>query len=196
MNLLRTPRWLATSVRNKLLAMALLPLLVAFPLLVLVLVLWGNTAYDRLLITKVRSDLAVARGYFDRVLVEIGSGTQGVAGSQALFTALQTWPSDPATLQDQLATSQDRLGLDFLVLYGPQGQRLAGALSNPDESLSMPEALIDLLAQTDSAGKGGTAQLVLLDFQSLLLLNQRRLNVYLMFERLVFQFHRNHRLQL
>ena len=30
----RTPRWLASSVRNKLLAMALLPLLVAFPLLV------------------------------------------------------------------------------------------------------------------------------------------------------------------
>ena len=70
MRLWRTPQWLASSVRNKLLAMALLPLLVAFPLLVLVLVLWGNSAYDRLLTTKVRSDLAVARGYFDRVLVE------------------------------------------------------------------------------------------------------------------------------
>nr|MCU0763260.1 cache domain-containing protein [Hydrogenophaga sp.] len=163
MSLWRTPRWLATSVRNKLLAMALLPLLVAFPLLVLVLVLWGNTAYDRLLITKVRSDLAVARGYFDRVLVEIGSGTQGVAGSQALFAALQAWPREPARLQDQLAVSQERLGLDFLVLYNPQGQRLAGAASKPEPTASMPDALSDLLAQTESAGTGGTAQLVLMD---------------------------------
>ena len=73
MRLWRTPQWLASSVRNKLLAMALLPLLVAFPLLVLVLVLWGNSAYDRLLTTKVRSDLAVAQGYFERVLGEVGS---------------------------------------------------------------------------------------------------------------------------
>lgn len=163
MSLWRTPRWLATSVRNKLLAMALLPLLVAFPLLVLVLVLWGNTAYDRLLITKVRSDLAVARGYFDRVLVEIGSGTQGVAGSQALASALQAWPREPAGLQGQLSASQERLGLDFLVLYSPQGQRLAGAESNPQQAAAMPPVLTDLLAQTESAGTGGTAQLVLMD---------------------------------
>ncbi len=65
---LPTPRWLATSVRNKLLAMALLPLLVVFPLLVLALTLWSNAAYDRLLITKVRADLAVASGYFNQVM--------------------------------------------------------------------------------------------------------------------------------
>ena len=163
MKLWRTPRWLATSVRNKLLAMALLPLLVAFPLLVLVLVLWGNTAYDRLLITKVRSDLAVARGYFDRVLVEIGSGTLGVAGSQALFQALQASPQWPGTLQRQLADSQQRLGLDFLVLYGPGGERLAGAASNPGDALPMPEALVESLTQTTAAGTAGTAQLVLMD---------------------------------
>ncbi|MDZ4188325.1 MAG: hypothetical protein U1D25_09495, partial [Hydrogenophaga sp.] len=58
----RPARWLAASVRNKLLAMALLPLLVVFPLLVLAIAVWSNITYDRLLITKVRSDLAVARG--------------------------------------------------------------------------------------------------------------------------------------
>jgi two-component system NtrC family sensor kinase len=166
MKLWRTPRWLASSVRNKLLAMALLPLLVAFPLLVLVLVLWGNTAYDRLLITKVRSDLAVARGYFDRVLVEIGAGTQGVAGSHALFTALQTPQSGPADLQRQLAASRDRLELDFLVLYAPDGQRIAGAEPADGPTQRMPEALSNLLGQALPPGADGTARLVLLDFEA------------------------------
>jgi hypothetical protein len=52
-------------IRSKLLAMVLLPLLVALPLLGVLLLVWGNAALDQLLITKVRSDLAVAHGYFD-----------------------------------------------------------------------------------------------------------------------------------
>lgn len=150
MTIWRAPHWLAGSVRNKLLAMALLPLLVAFPLLVLALALWGNAAYDRLLITKVRSDLAVAHGYFDQVLGEVGSGTQGVAASQALYSALRpaAGVATPGALSDQLALARERLGLDFLLLYDPQGRPLARAvpagLSNGDVRApipSMPAAL-------------------------------------------------------
>ena len=89
LKLWRSPAWLAASIRHKLLAMALLPLAVVFPLLVLALTLWSNVAYERLMITKVRADLAVAQGYFEQVLVEVGSGTLGVAGSHALVRALQ-----------------------------------------------------------------------------------------------------------
>lgn len=143
MSFWRAPRWLAGSVRNKLLAMALLPLLLAFPMLVLALALWGNVAYDRLLITKVRSDLAVAHGYFEQVLSEVGSGTQGVAGSQALYTALRPAnPTDRRDVSEQLALARERLGLDFLLLYTPQGQPLARAvptgLSNADASAPIP----------------------------------------------------------
>ncbi|MDB5942209.1 MAG: putative histidine kinase, classic, partial [Ramlibacter sp.] len=81
-------RWLQQSVRNKLVAMALLPLLVVLPLLVATLVLWGDAAYHRLLITKVRSDLAVAHGYFNQVIAEVGGGTDAIAGSHALMRAL------------------------------------------------------------------------------------------------------------
>jgi two-component system, NtrC family, sensor kinase len=108
---LPTPRWLATSVRNKLLAMALLPLLVVFPLLVLAIAVWSSVTYDRLLITKVRSDLAVARGYFDQTLAEVGSGTRGVARSQRLLQAMAV-----GDLQGQLAADRQELGLDFLLL--------------------------------------------------------------------------------
>jgi two-component system NtrC family sensor kinase len=122
----RTPRWLATSVRNKLLAMALLPLLVAFPLLVLALAIWGNQAYDRLLITKVRSDLAVAQGYFDQVLIEVGSGTLGVADSRALADALRGQGQGAAdALGAHLKAERDRLNLDFLLLYDAQGRVIA-----------------------------------------------------------------------
>ncbi|WP_291008089.1 cache domain-containing protein [Hydrogenophaga sp.] len=128
-----TARWLTGSVRNKLLAIALLPLLVVFPLMLLALALWGNAAYDRLLITKVRSDLAVARGYFDQVLTEVGSGTQGVADSRALFDAWQALHNAPGSakaaptsaLAQQLSAARARLGLDLLVLYDAQGHAIA-----------------------------------------------------------------------
>jgi signal transduction histidine kinase len=105
--------WLAQSVRNKLLAMALLPLLVVLPLLVGALLVWGNIAYDRLLITKVRSDLAVARGYFGQVVVEVGGGTESVAASHALLKALKA--RDAPALAQLLDRQRAQLGLDFLV---------------------------------------------------------------------------------
>ena len=124
------PRWLTHSIRNKLLAMALLPLLVVLPLLVGALVVWGNAAYDRLLITKVRSDLAVARGYFEQVLGEVGSGTHAVGSSHALYHALQR--QDLGALQQLLARERQRLGFDFFNLYRLDGRLItAGWLAGP-----------------------------------------------------------------
>ncbi|MFP8834480.1 cache domain-containing protein [Hydrogenophaga sp. XSHU_21] len=168
----RTPGWLATSVRNKLLAMALLPLLVAFPLLVLALALWSNQAYDRLLITKVRSDLAVARGYFDQVLIEVGSGTLGVADSRALADALRSRAPDAGTqIANHLATERERLGLDFLALYDNLGQPVArGAppglrLEDRQGTVpALPRAVADSLQVQRDRTK---ARLLLLDNASL-----------------------------
>jgi two-component system NtrC family sensor kinase len=109
--------WLARSVRNKLLAMALLPLIVVLPLLVAALLMWGDVAYDRLLITKVRSDLAVAHGYFDQVIAEVGGGTESVAGSHALLKALQA--GNPTALSELLEAQRVKLNLDFLVTVPP-----------------------------------------------------------------------------
>jgi two-component system NtrC family sensor kinase len=161
------PRWLASSFRNKLLAMALLPLLVAFPLLVLALVLWGNTAYDRLLITKVRSDLAVARGYFDQVLTEVGTGTQGVADSRELYQALQPAARNlRARLPTQLAQARERLGLDFLTLYTPKGEALARATpSGPPAAAApdMPPMPHAVMASLQSGPSRSKARLLLLE---------------------------------
>jgi signal transduction histidine kinase len=169
----RTPRWLATSVRRKLLAMALLPLLVALPLLSLALWVWSGETYDRLLITKVRSDLAVANGYFEQVLGEVGTGTLGVANSQALYAALKgPRGTDRAALGERLARERERLELDFLVLYDAQGRPLQRAL--PDGlsgagSLPSPAAMPEPVVKSVQPGRSRfqKARLMVLDAQDL-----------------------------
>lgn len=139
-----TPRWLTHSIRNKLLAMALLPLLVVLPLLVAALVLWGNAAYDRLLITKVRSDLAVANGYFEQVRVSVGSGTQAVADSHTLHQALAK--ENLPALEALLKTARVGQGFDFVNLYSPSGQLMSAdwthtpALDATTPALTMAQA--------------------------------------------------------
>ncbi|MDP3883365.1 cache domain-containing protein [Hydrogenophaga sp.] len=169
MTLWRTPRWLATSVRNKLLAMALLPLLVVFPLLVLAIAVWSNITYDRLLITKVRSDLAVARGYFDQVLIEVGSGTRGVAGSQRLLSAMQPpekvhnkGQADVAALRERLSEARRELRLDFLLLYGTDGQPL-GSAENDGPHAALPMALQRLVPEARQDSGPRSARLMRLD---------------------------------
>lgn len=174
----RTPRWLTGSVRNKLLAIALLPLLVVFPLMLLALALWGNAAYDRLLITKVRSDLAVARGYFDQVLTEVGSGTQGVADSRALFDAWKALHNAPgparaaptSALAQQLSTARERLGLDLLVLYDAQGRAIARdqmANTPTDLARDLPAMPADLAPASQGTRARPQARLLLLGPEAL-----------------------------
>lgn len=124
------------SIRNKLLAMVLLPLVVVLPLLGLLLMVWSNEAFDRLLKTKIRADLAVANGYFERVLGEVGAGTAAVADSQRLHAALMAdMAADrapPAAGRLQGSPQQDwpavlegfrvRAGLDFINLRGADGR--------------------------------------------------------------------------
>ncbi len=107
------------SIRNKLLAMVLLPLLLALPLLGAILLFWGASAFDRLLVTKIRADLAVANGYFERVLGEVGASTAAVADSHALHLALGG-PDD--VLQTLLRDVKQSAGLDFLNLRGNDGR--------------------------------------------------------------------------
>lgn len=165
-----TPDWVAQSVRNKLLAMALLPLLVVLPLLVGALVIWGNAAYDRLLITKVRSDLAVAHGYFAQVLGQVGSGTQALADSHLLYQALEH--QDLKALQDQLTAARGRLRFDFINLYSPQGQLLTAdwATVNPPAPARATSIAGTRINTGQGASTSGLASLTLLDESELVTL--------------------------
>ena len=108
-------------IRDKLLAMVLLPLVVVLPLLGVVLLWWGNVAFDRLLVTKVRADLAVAQGYFERVQGGIGASVGAIADSHALHLAL----ADPhADLVAQLQQLKAKDRLDFINLRSADGTLL------------------------------------------------------------------------
>ena len=120
------------SIRGKLLALVLMPLLVALPLLGLMLLFWGDTAIDRMLVTKVRSDLAVAQGYFDRVLGEVRGSAAAVADSHALHLALETTTLSMRT-DDTNRTELVRLlnayktseNLDFINFRSADGELIA-----------------------------------------------------------------------
>jgi two-component system NtrC family sensor kinase len=110
------------SIRHKLLALVLLPLLVVLPLLSAVLLVWGDSALDRMLITKIRSDLAVANGYFERVLGEVGASTAAVADSHALHLALEAPRGEEVV--ELLRHFKQRERLDFINLRAPDGRLL------------------------------------------------------------------------
>ncbi|HMM84241.1 cache domain-containing protein [Azohydromonas sp.] len=110
------------SIRHKLLALVLLPLWVVLPLLGLGLMVWGDGALDRMLVTKVRSDLAVANGYFERVLGEVGAATAAIADSHALHAALAAPAAQQgAALPALLRQFKSRERLDFIGLRAADG---------------------------------------------------------------------------
>ena len=178
MTLQRPGRFAAWPIRRKLLAMVLLPLLGVLPLLGLVLLVWGNAALDRLLITKVRADLAVAHGYFERVLGEVAASTGAVADSQALHAALAAPAgADGAALQALLARFKAREGLDFINLRTADGRLLQADFDGATDAASPAAAdaaspaaaAAAALPPPDSRGRPSASVAVLLPGQQGLL---------------------------
>jgi two-component system NtrC family sensor kinase len=128
-----------TSVRARLLAIALLPLLLALPVLMGMLLYWGNAYFDRLLIFKVKSDLVVADQFFDHVLERAGRDVEALAQSYALVSRLR--PDGQGALARMLDWKREDLKLDFLRYYP------LGAVSLDDW----------LLLEEAAKGRAGTA---------------------------------------
>ncbi len=126
------------SLRFKLLALALGPLLVAVPILIGILAGWGAVYYDRLLITKVRSDLAVAHGYFEQVKDGVGRRVEALAGSERLARALRARSPVSATTA-LLHEARAQLGVDFLILLDAEG-RVRAASGGPTAGMAYPLA--------------------------------------------------------
>jgi two-component system NtrC family sensor kinase len=163
-----TPDWVSRSIRNRLLAMAWLPLLVVLPLLLMALLAWGTAAYDRLLITKVQSDLAVARGYFGQVQNEVGSGTEAIAASHELHVALAR--NDLAAMHGQLARERTRLGFDFINLYDARGALLTANWQTPAVAVAGKSSGANAALRSDevAASTPRPASVTLLDASVLL----------------------------
>ncbi|UCV26888.1 sensor histidine kinase [Ferribacterium limneticum] len=107
------------SIRTRLLLLALVPLGVVLPLIMLALAYWGGNYFDQLLVTKVRSDLAVAHGYFERVAEGVGRSVTSLADSERLARALgrekkNDTQRSAANVAKLLGLTQLEQKLDFL----------------------------------------------------------------------------------
>ena len=71
----------ARSVRYRLLAIALLPMLVILPLLLGVTIARWDAKFDAALISKVNGDLTIAHQYLARILENTGEHITALAGS-------------------------------------------------------------------------------------------------------------------
>lgn len=114
------------SIRVRLLLLALLPLAVVLPVLLAVLAIGGGDYLDRLLITKVRSDLAVAHGYFERVAEGVGRSVEGLASSERLARVLGSPLAERAgATADLLSSARRGQKLDFLYFLDVDRNSLA-----------------------------------------------------------------------
>ena len=107
------------SVRHKLMALVLAPLLLGVPVLLLIVWIWGTEGYNRLMVNKVSADLGTAGEYFDRVQSRLSVHLDGLAGSYRLIIALDR--GDEAGLTRMLQEGAKEQGLDYLLLLDPSG---------------------------------------------------------------------------
>ncbi|WP_458722320.1 sensor histidine kinase [Shimia sp. W99] len=112
----QTGKKLLRSVRLRLLTLALLPMVVLMPLMLM----WGinrwSSEYDNILIANVEGDLRIAEQYLGRILARTGANVQGVAESAVFLDRLE---NGPAELDDFLALKQAEMELDFLYYLPP-----------------------------------------------------------------------------
>lgn len=115
------------SVRYRLLAIALLPMLVILPLFLGVAIYRWTTRFDAMLLSKADGDLTIARQYF-RQRLENGEASLVSLGASARFRDMLANASRPGgDLDALLATELGRQRLDFLYLVGADGRVLAAS---------------------------------------------------------------------
>ena len=103
------------SIRVRLLLLALLPLGVVLPALLAILAIWGGDYVDRLLVDRVRTDLAAAHGYYERVAEGVGRSVEALAGSARLAGVLARSDGARQVVVDRLlGEARPGLKLDFL----------------------------------------------------------------------------------
>lgn len=113
------------SVRFRLLAIALLPMLVILPLLLGVAIYRWNAKFDAALISKVNGDLTIAHQYLARILEKTGVQLRALSLSARFQEVLA--PDARGSLQDLLDETRKEIGLDFLYLTNGRGDVLASS---------------------------------------------------------------------
>lgn len=112
-------KWKA-SLRFRLLALGLMPLLVAFPFVIAVVVVVGGDRANAMLTANLRSNLAGSHNYLDQLRLDTGLRISQLAHSERMIHLVGKQP-DRAELDQMLNTASRGSGLDFLIIADPSG---------------------------------------------------------------------------
>ncbi|HMN70555.1 MAG TPA: cache domain-containing protein [Rhodoblastus sp.] len=118
-----TPR--RRSVRHRLLAIALLPMLVILPLLLAISVYRWNARFDEALISKVNDDLTIAHQYLGRILENAEEHLASAANSARMQEALKTGDRPGGSVAAILEETAEARRLDFLYIVTSEGHVVA-----------------------------------------------------------------------
>ncbi len=99
------------SVRLRILVLALLPLVVLMPLLLVLAMTRWTSDYDDVLIAKVDSDLRIAEQYLGQIMAGTGAGVLAISESTSFLEATQ---QGARSVTSYLEDARTRLSLDFL----------------------------------------------------------------------------------
>lgn len=137
------------SVRYRLLAIALLPILVILPLLLGVTVYRWNEKFDAALISKVNGDLTIAHQYLAHILDNTGEHITALGGSVRFRDVV----GDKSRLTALLDEARSRLDLDFLYLIDPEGRLVTSVMAQTASVLRTDWPVIrDALSGKPSTG--------------------------------------------
>ena len=140
-----------TSVRLRLLILALAPLIVLMPLLLLLGMTRWTSDYDKVLIANVESDLKIASQYLSRLRAKTGDELNAVTASVEFNAWLDRPEDERARYFDE---TRDRLGLTFLYYLPADQVAQAGAIWPVIAQAAAGEgsAQIDIMASDTLAG--------------------------------------------
>jgi len=113
------------SVRYRLLAMALLPMLVILPLLLGISIYRWNVRFDAVLTSKVHDDLTIARQYLGRIFENTEDYLVSSVNSARFQSIVQARGYERGAMNDYLKDIAQARGFDFLYVIADDGTVIA-----------------------------------------------------------------------
>ena len=114
------------SLRFRLLALGLMPLLVVFPTVIGVLVLLGGERANHLLLSNLRGNLASSRNYLDQIKTDVGLRVEQLVHTERL-NQLLSQRAPEADINEALNTAAKGGGLNFLLIAQSDGTVIASS---------------------------------------------------------------------
>lgn len=142
-------RWRQSWERSlgfRLLALGLMPLLLAFPIVIAVLLVVGGARTQSMIEANLRSNLAGSVNYLEQLLNEAGASTRQLAASERLMSLVNPRKASKE-LNDALGVMARGAGLDFLIVASPDGQ-VIGASTGVPFGAALPDSYVIRQART------------------------------------------------